>query len=109
MASYHEFSFDSLDAVSPANSGYARTDWPMFMMNRPLSNIGAMKILEVQIPFSYYAFNSTNNTFVLNEIGGGSGLVTIPVGNYTTTTLAAAMGAALTAAGSATYTVTYST
>lgn len=70
-----------------------------------------MKVLEVQIPFSYYAFNGVNNTFTLLENAVGPATVTIPVGNYTTTSLCIAMGAALTAASinHTTYLVTYST
>lgn len=67
-----------------------------------------MKILEAEIPFSFYVVNSSNNTFTLLE--PASATVTIPVGNYTSLTLPTALGSALTSAspGGRTYTVTYS-
>ena len=59
---YIEFEFDSLDAQTSINATVASTDWPLFRLPRPLSNIAAMKILEVQIPFSYYVIDTKNNT-----------------------------------------------
>lgn len=109
---YQEFSFDSLDALNPAAGGYASTDWPMFTMDRPLTDIAMMKILEVQIPFTYYTFTSTNNTFFLEESNPSERTVTIPVGNYSTNSLAVALGVALTNASTgtdqSTFTVSYS-
>ena len=105
---YHEFSFDSLDASATANSTYASTDTPLFMMDRLVTSVAAMKILEVQIPFTYYVYNSTNNTFTLTANGHAPVTVTIPVGNYTVSELATVFGAALNLVGATTYTVTYS-
>ena len=109
---YQEFSFDSLDALNPAAGGYASTDWPMFMMNRPVTDVAQMKILEVQIPFTYYTFTTANNTFFLEESNPSERTVTIPVGNYSTNSLATALGVALTNASTgtdqSTFTVTYS-
>lgn len=108
---YTEFEFDSLVAEQSLDSAYATTDWPMFLLGKPLSNIAAMKVIEVQIPFSYYVFNSINNTFTLTESdGGGPATVTIPVGNYDTVSILTALATALNSASvnSHTYTVTYS-
>lgn len=113
---YTEFEFDSLQAQNSLNNTHYTTDWPLFLLGKPLNNIAAVKIIEAQIPFSFYVFNSKNNTFSLTESTGGSSVVvTIPVGNYaigaTGTTLTSVLGAALTSASpnSYTYTVTYST
>lgn len=108
---YTEFEFDSEDAVEAYNQTYAYTDWPLYQLGKPLANVAALKILEAQIPFTYYIFNSSNNTFLLSESdGGGNVTVTIPVGNYTSTTILAALNTALNAvsANSHTYTTTYS-
>lgn len=105
--SYREMELDSYDALSSLTAGFPATDWPNFQISRPLNNIAAIKILEVQIPFSWYTINIYNNTFTLNG-GGGPVTITIPVGNYNAESLAAALGTLMTAAGSATYTVTYS-
>lgn len=108
---YFEFSFDSLDTINTPNAASATTDWPQFLLGRPLTNVAAMKILEVQVPFTYYVFNSSNNTFTLTEAaGGGAVTVTIPVGNYSSTSMNAVLGTQLTAvsANGRTYTVSYS-
>lgn len=106
---YVEVYLDSLDSVQ-TDPQFPKTDWPTFYLNRPLQNIAFMKVLEAEIPFSYYVINQYNNTFFLTE--SSSALVTIPVGNYTSATLATTLGSVLTQAslglGSRTYTVTYS-
>lgn len=107
---YVEFFFDSLDSNQAAVSTASTRDWPLFLLQRPLTNIAAMKILEVQIPFTWYVFNRFNNTFTLQENIGGPVTVTIPIGNYSTTSLASVLEDALNAASpnGRTYTVTYS-
>lgn len=115
---YTEFEFDSLQTIQSFNTHHYTTDWPLFLLGKPLTNIAALKIVEAQIPFSYYVFyaatadsNSSNNTFTLTESdGGGATTVTIPAGNYTSTTILTALASALNAASanSHTYTVTYS-
>lgn len=106
---YYEFYFDSLDAIQSADTGYTSLDWPLFQMATPVSSLAAIKILEVQIPFSFYIFNDSNNTFLLTETGNVTGVrVYIPVGNYNSSTLASALKTALeTSSGLYTYTVTF--
>lgn len=117
---YYEFQLDSLDATSSNSEGAASTDWPLFLLGgkTPLSNIAAFKIIEAQIPFTYYVFNSVNtdNTdsnparWTLTEIGPGAGgpyFPKIAVGNYTGgDALATALQTAINAVSSG-YTVTY--
>lgn len=110
---YVELELDSKDG-SQTISTESKLDWPTFFLNRPLQDVIAVKVLQAEIPFSFYIFNSNNNTFTLAESGvGGTATVTIPVGNYTSSSLAAAFGTALTTASSTlgvkTYTVAYST
>lgn len=103
---YVEAYLDSLDSIQ-TDPAFAKTDWPTFYLNRPLLNVAFMKVLQAEIPFSYYVINANNNTFFLTEVG--STLVTLPVGNYTSSTLSTALGTALTtASGINTYTVVYS-
>lgn len=119
---YYEYELDSLDATQAGSPGSLAQDWPMFYMSRPLDNIAAIKVLECQIPFSYYVISTENQKFLLRRFNGdGSVLVnytvTLPVGNYTTSTMSlalyTALDAAMVAAGFATGTtftsVTYST
>src|SRR6185437_515210 len=112
---YFEFALDSLDATSSYQTGVSALDWPIFEVaaKGPLQDIVAIKILEAQIPFSWYVFNTANQNFVLNETGFTSQTVTIPVGNYTAYMLAPLLATALNqASGSSgsgnTWTVTYS-
>ena len=95
---------------------YERTigtpDHPIFVWERDLENIVAFKVISATIPFSYYVINTTNNTFLLTEASPpGTGLpitITIPPGNYTATSLAAALETALdNSAGVGDYTVTF--
>lgn len=93
---YFELQFDSLDTRVSASGLNASTDWPRFYLGRPLSNIAGLKIIEAQIPFSYYIFNTQNNTFLLNVAGvATNAVVTIPVGNYTSSTMLVALKTAL--------------
>ena len=106
---YSEYIFDSATAKNPYVATAELRNWPQFIFGRVLKDIAAVKVIEVEIPFSWYVFNSNNNTFTLTEFPGGPATVTIPVGNYNATTIATTLSAALTAAspGLLTYTVTY--
>ena len=97
---YYEFELDSLDAIGSNSFGVASTDWPLFKIGgkRPLENIAAIKIIEAQIPFSWYSFNTSNNTFVVKEIGNGgtqNRTITLPVGNFTMSDFLVVLAAAL--------------
>lgn len=123
---YYEFQLDSLDSSGSFVDGASSTDWPMFLLGgkTPLTNIAAFKILEVQIPFSYYVFNTQNTSFnglganpgsqwTLVETGGvstGVALYPVPaIGNYNGgSALATALQTALNAVSSG-YTVTFTT
>jgi len=106
---YFEFVFDSWDTNTTPDASSSPADWPLFLLGKPLTNVAALKILEVQIPFTWNVFNSTNNVFTLTENGSTTSTITIPVGNYTSTTLSTMLGALLTAASSfgATYSAAY--
>lgn len=115
---YTEFEFDSFDCFQSYDPGFYTEDWPNFYLGKPLTNVAAIKVLEAQIPFTYYVFNTSNNTFDLEEytVGGtvpsGELLVTIPPGNYNTVTILPALISALNAASASgsnsfTYTALY--
>lgn len=99
---YTEYLIDSFDCLQAQSSEYRIEDWPLFFVGKPLENVAAIKILEAQIPFSYYVFNEVNNTFILEEfadLGAGPvytvATVTITVGNYTLAEMAEELGRAL--------------
>lgn len=109
---YYEIALDSLDNSGAQGTQYAATDWPSFLLGgkAPFKNIAAVKILEVQIPFTYYVFVERNRTFTLKEDGQPDATVTLEIGNYTASELCTIMADALTAASPSgkTYSVTYS-
>lgn len=92
---YYEYTFDSLNANQGAVSGVAITDWPMFKIANPLQNVVGIKLIETEIPFSYYIVSTENNKFSVSYSGGGYTVLTIPVGNYSSTTLRTAIETAL--------------
>ena len=107
---YFEFELDSLDNSGAYIGGVSALDWPIFYIGgkTPLENIAAIKIVEVQIPFTWYTVNSNNNRFFFNDSVQSGATLTIPVGNYTGPSMATAVAALLTASsGAFTYTGTY--
>lgn len=79
---YYEIALDSLDNDGSYSQQHAATDWPQFRLSLPISNIAAIKVLQVEVPVTYYVINKNNNTFKLTESTGPTATVTIPVGNY---------------------------
>lgn len=66
----------------------------LYKFANPLKNIISMKISTVEIPFVWYLFNQSNNTFTIETKNNPDGItpdtihtITIPVGSYTNTTL----------------------
>lgn len=82
---YLEFELDSKDAVISLNA-YSKLDWPKFQLGRRLQNIIGVKILEAQIPFTYYTFETGFNTFTVEGTGTNFS-ITVPEGNYSLTQL----------------------
>lgn len=82
---YYEFSFDSTQAQRSYNNSYSKEDWPIFYLGgkRDLTNVAAIKILEVQIPFSYYVFSGQTITYT-DPLGTKTFYL---LGNYTSAQL----------------------
>jgi len=81
---YLEFQLDSADSGQSYIGNVKKTDWPLFILGgkKPLENIAGFKIIEAQIPFSWYVVNRTNKTFVLTEDAQAPVTVTLVEGNY---------------------------
>lgn len=109
---YSEYFLDSYDNSGQANINFPDTDWARFELGGklPLKGVVAIKFISAEIPFSYYIFQRSNNTFSLAENGGGNVTITIPVGNYTSSQIISTLGTLLTGASTvgATYVVTIS-
>jgi len=103
---YMEHQFDSLDAQDTPNAAYPKTDWPQFNLEE-VEDLAYMRIIDVQIPFTYYVYNQFNNTFILTESTGGlATTVTIPPGNYNSATFIPMIITALNTASANHYTYT---
>jgi hypothetical protein len=110
---YYEFVLDSLDSTQAGNSSSSSLDWPVFQIGgrKPLENIAGIKVLEVQIPFSWYVISSGHNVLTLLETGHTGVEVTLTPGNYNVTQLGDLVATAFTAASqvSSTYTAVVDT
>jgi hypothetical protein len=130
---YYEFELDGLDASAGTDAVAAATDWPNFKIGgkTPLVDVAALKVLEVQIPFTWYVFNAgnvgcgalgfttsqtpsgtqlTQSYMQLYESGGMGGYVYVPFqyyGNFTTTQMLVQLSNALTQASKNMNTLTY--
>lgn len=84
---------------------------PTFDLQAQIQAVKKIRVARVSVPFTYYIINSTNNTFtVIEDTGTSTVSVTIPVGNYTTSTFESSLKALLEAesiasGNSLTYTV----
>ena len=107
---YYEFAIDSLDNSGSGDGQSTSLNWPTFYVGgkNPLSRVKGMKILSAEIPFSYYVFTSTNNSFELSANGTtGWVRVVIPPGNYTKDSILPALKTVIEAALPGVMTVTY--
>lgn len=110
---YYEYELDSLDSSQSVNQNTSRLNTPLFFVGgkKPIADVAAVKIVEAEIPVSFYLFNSRNNQFTITESGYGSKTVTIPEGNYSYVEMITALQTLLSPTGVGThwtYTVTYS-
>ena len=113
---YTEVQLDSLEYLtSQGNSTVSPLNWPTFRIggDAPLERVAAYKVIQAEVPFTYYVFTTTNGTFVLEEdAGGGTQNIVITPGNYTIsqmlTELKTQLELASVAAGNSfTYTITF--
>jgi hypothetical protein len=58
-----------------------------YNIEKPIGDIMGMKLVSAEVPFSYYAINSSNNSFPVTD-AGGSFTMTITPANYTADELA---------------------
>lgn len=72
-------------------------------------NVYSVTLRSAEIPKSWYGFSAAaGNTSMTVTVSATPYTVTIPDGNYTASTLAAALQTAMSASGAGTFTVTYS-
>lgn len=98
---YYEIELDSLDNSGPKQTGTSPLNWPVFQLNETLQNVAAIKVLECQVPFTYYVITTKNNTFILNDDVTVNAVATLEPGNYNADTLTQEFESALIAASAA--------
>ena len=81
---------------------------PSWILNEPVNNCVGIKLKSAMIPLSFYTFDNFNNRIYLVEDSNPVVLCQIPIGNYTSSTIATALKNALEEIGVNTYTVSYS-
>jgi hypothetical protein len=79
LTPYHVF-IDSRDRFTGDNENFS------VRLKNKILNVGAVQIMGISIPITYYEISSANNMLNLNNIP-----VSVAVGNYTPTQLAAAL------------------
>lgn len=120
---YYEFFLDSAEFTSTTDSFISPLNWPTFSLlgNRQLKNVAGMKILEVQIRYSWHEINAkmvsggftTSKITFRDTVLGVTVPINLVVGSYTEAQFATAFTTALNAAAAAagspnTYTIAYS-
>jgi hypothetical protein len=85
LTPYHVY-IDSRDRFTGDNENFS------VRLKNKILNVGAVQVMGISIPITYYEITSANNTLVLNNTSAS-----VPVGNYTPTQLAAALEAAFVA------------
>ncbi len=110
--SYNELVLDSTTCLNSFQSTSSSSDWPLFNIDQ-IPDVAAIKVLEVQLPFSFYVITELNNTFYLRENGETNtawSKVIMQTGNYTIDLLKISLQDSLISASlnGKSYTVDYS-
>lgn len=104
--------------MNSAKYRFGTINHPQVTLARPLNNVVAVTILEAQLPYTFYTINNNNNKLyllvpsVFGGFGGGGPSIlvaSITPGNYTSSTITAAILAAMLKVwpGASDATVTY--
>ena len=97
----HLITLNSTDATLRNSTYLSNVFFPFKGLLKDDVNIlrSYVTVLNAQIPVSFYVIDSTNNSMVINSSVIGNRTVTIPVGNYNSSTLISALLYAYAAAG----------
>ncbi len=82
---------------------------PVFYLKKPVFNITGFKVDSAIIANEFYTFDSRNNKIKFQENSGSAVTITIPTGNYTSSSIATTLKTILEAdsPNTRTYTITY--
>jgi hypothetical protein len=96
----HLITLNSTDATLKNSTYLSNVFFPFKGLLKDDVNIirSYVTVLNAQIPVSFYVIDSTNNTMIINSSVSGNRTVTIPVGNYNSSTLISALAYAYAAA-----------
>lgn len=88
---YYEYTLDSADAADAGDGSVSSLDWPLFTLINPLTNVAAIKVVECEIPSTWYVINAQNNTFTGVYNAGPLSTVVLPYGTYSGSAFATAL------------------
>lgn len=97
---YNEVIADSRLALRSGSASTNPLNNPIFDLD-DVKNLVGFKIIEAEVPFTFYVLDSSNNTFVLKEYLQNPVTVVLPTGNWTVTEMLGingVLGKALTSA-----------
>jgi hypothetical protein len=96
----HLITLNSTDATLKNGTYLSNVFFPFKGLLKDDVNIlrSYVTVLNAQIPVSFYVIDSTNNSMIINSSVLGNRTVTIPVGNYNSSTLITALAYAYAAA-----------
>ena len=78
-------------------------------LEKHFHNIISLELISAEIPNTEYIINNDNNLLHFEETGGTTIIATIPIGNYTLSTLSNQIQTQMNSVGSSTYTVVSTT
>lgn len=81
---YYEFNLSSDDADHSFTGSSTSRNWPVFKIGgkRPLQNVEALKILEVEIPFTWYLFSASDILTIVDTTANVTKNLGIGTGNF---------------------------
>lgn len=97
-----------LTFYSGSDENIGTNNAPIYKLTRPIYKLRQVDVISVNIPFSYYAVNSSNYTIDFEDSVPNSYQVTLTPGNYSASELATEIQSKMNAA-LAGFTVTYDT
>lgn len=81
---YYEFNVSSDDAVHSFTNSATSRNWPVFKLGgkRPLTNVEGVKILEAEIPFTWFLFSESDILKVVDNNTNETKNLSIGTGNF---------------------------
>jgi hypothetical protein len=103
ISTLHEYKEILIDSATCTN-----LNKPEIVLDNPIVKVVGFKLIEAEIPCTYYVIHSPINTFLLTNGVVTNAVITITPGNYSTTSFMVELDKQLNAASATQYATTYS-